>query len=207
MGLNFSGSHTQIVGDRQIQLDASIVTIGAFDGVHRGHQTLIRRAVAEARSTGVACVVWTFDPAPKVFFGRAAPLSTLTDKIARLARLGPDYIVVACFNKTYCARSPEDFITDLSRLSPLTVHVGNDFRFGCRQAGDVTLLRQHFNVALADPVLCDGGQVVSSTRIRGLRADGQMAQAQNLQGALGFDALLAGRLLADDTRFKEETYV
>ena len=72
--MDFTGIQTRILSDRQAHLPASVMAIGAFDGVHRGHQQLIRSAVAEARAVRVPSVVWTFDPPPKVVFGRAKPL-------------------------------------------------------------------------------------------------------------------------------------
>ena len=81
--MDFSGTGTRVVTDRQIALPASVAAIGAFDGVHRGHQHLIRAAIRDARARGVPSVVWTFDPPPKVFFGRARQLVALDQKLAR----------------------------------------------------------------------------------------------------------------------------
>lgn len=77
----FSGPPVQVLADHQIALPACVATIGAFDGVHRGHQALIGAAVAEARAEGLPAVVWTFDPPPKVLFGRARQLCSLTEKL------------------------------------------------------------------------------------------------------------------------------
>lgn len=173
---------TRVVGEGALPLTGSVVTIGAFDGVHQGHQALIRAAVAEGWALGLPSVVWTFDPPPKVFFGRAAALSPLAEKLARIARLGPDYIVVAAFDAHYAARPAERFLNDLARLSPRRVHVGADFRFGAGQSGDVALLAQRFTVATARSVRCPGGEVISSTRIRGLRASGHDIDADALLG-------------------------
>lgn len=204
MSLDFTGMQTQVLRDDQIALEASILTIGAFDGVHRGHQALIARAVSEARAAGVPSVVWTFDPPPKVFFGRARQLSPISEKLARIARLGPDYIVLASFCKSYAARSPQAFLEDLARINPARIHVGADFRFGAKQAGSVTTLAERFNVTLAPAVLCEEGEVISSTRIRGLRAEGRAAEAVALQGSTDPSALMAGALLTRDMRFGEE---
>ena len=88
-------------------LGASVVTIGAFDGVHAGHQQLITGTVRRAQELGVASVVCTFDPPPKVFFGRAAQLCPLEVKLARLTSLGSDHLVVLPFDETL-----RDFIAD-----------------------------------------------------------------------------------------------
>jgi len=203
MFLEFSGWPTRVMRDDQLALPASIVTIGAFDGVHLGHQSLISRAVAEARAARLPAVVWTFDPPPKVFFGRARQLAPLSEKLARIARLGPDYIVVAAFCRGYAAQSPEDFVTDLSRIGPRRVHVGCDFRFGAKQAGDVRRLARHFDVAPPISVVCEEGAVISSTRIRALHAEGRLREAAMLQGNIAPWALLAGALMTEDMRLEE----
>lgn len=203
MSLDFSGCPAQVMRDDQIALPASIVTIGAFDGVHRGHQALISRAVAEARSLGLPAVVWTFDPPPKVVFGGAQQLTPVSEKLARLACLGPDYVVLAHFSRSYASRSAEDFLTDLSRIAPRRIHVGSDFRFGAKQAGDVHLLARHFDVVLAPPVLCEGGVTISSSRMRDLRQRGRSGEAADLQGRIAPSGLLCGALLTKDLRFEE----
>jgi riboflavin kinase / FMN adenylyltransferase len=204
MGLDFTGLPARVVTDRQIELAGSIAAIGAFDGVHRGHQHLIRAMVAEAQSAGLPSLVWTFDPPPKVFFGRATLLSPLAERLARIARLGPDYIVVASFTALYAAHSAERFVSDLARITPRRVHVGADFRFGARQMGDIALLARHFDIAVARPVLCEGGETISSTRIRALKALGRRGEADDLLGPPSVLALLGGGQRTMDIRQREE---
>jgi riboflavin kinase/FMN adenylyltransferase len=163
-------------------LAASITCIGAFDGVHRGHQVLIGQAVAAGRETGVPVVVWTFDPPPKVFFGRAPLLMSPVEKVARLAELGVDHIILSRFDDAFRAQTAEDFLALLARLNPVEVRVGGDFRFGARQAGDVALLAQHFNVRLLDPVHCDKGDRISSSRIRQAWSEGDLDTCRELIG-------------------------
>ena len=198
--MDFTGQQTRILTDRQIALPASVMAIGAFDGVHRGHQHLISGAISEARATGVPSVVWTFDPPPKVVFGRAAQLCPLDEKLARIAALGPDVIVVARFDRRYAARSAEAFLDDLASANPTRIHVGDDFRFGHRQSGDVARLAQRFAVSVHAPVACAAGETVSSTRIRALRAAGLFTEADALQGPFDAARQLAGRLLTSDLR-------
>lgn len=200
-GLDFCGRQTRILSDRQATLPASVMAIGAFDGVHRGHQHLIRSAVAEARARSLPAVVWTFDPPPKVVFGRAEQLCSLDEKLARIAQLGPDVIVVARFDRLYAGRSAQAFLNDLARVGPRRIHVGADFRFGHKQCGDTTLLATRFDVTLAKPVACDAGETVSSTRIRALRAAGRLAEAEALQGPFDGAKHLVGRMLTADLRF------
>lgn len=207
MGLDFTGAGTRIVTDRQISLCASILAIGAFDGVHRGHQDLIRAAVTAARAHRLPAVVWTFDPPPKVHFGRAAQLIPLSEKLSRIAALGPDWIVVAPFTTLYASRSPADFIADLSCIAPRQIHVGADFRFGARQAGDVVLLAQHFPLAEAETTCCCAGETISSSRIRALRASGCHEEAAALLGTPAPWQMLGAALSTTDARFREDNDV
>ncbi|EDZ44643.1 Riboflavin kinase [Rhodobacterales bacterium Y4I] len=161
-------------------LGASVVTLGAFDGVHSGHQALIAGTVRRARALGVPSVVCTFDPPPKVFFGRAAQLCPLAEKLARISALGPDHVVVFSFGEALRSLSPDAFMTRLARLRPQEIRVGGDFRFGAKQAGGVCLLARRFDVHIQPPVRCAAGEVVSSTRIRGLLEQGLTAAAAAL---------------------------
>ena len=206
MSIEFTGALIPVVSDRGVSLPASVVAIGAFDGVHQGHQSLIRAAITQARAGSVPAVVWTFDPPPKVLFGRARPLSTLDDKLARIAQLGPDMIVVASFTRSYAARYAADFMADLARINPACIHVGADFRFGAGQSGDTAQLAERFDVSIANPVRCTTGEVVSSTRIRALRQSGDHSRAAELQACPGFGALIAGRTQTIDIRHQEDPH-
>ncbi|MGA0543099.1 FAD synthetase [Neotabrizicola sp. VNH66] len=207
MALDFTGIPARIVTDRQIALPASLLAIGAFDGVHRGHQALIRTMVAEARAAQLPAVVWTFDPPPKVHFGRAAQLLPLPEKLSRIAALGPDWIVVASFTAAYARRSPAAFLADLARIGPQQIHVGADFRFGARQQGDVALLAERFPVALAPPTCCAAGETISSSRIRALQAAGQRDEATRLLAPPPALMALGAALLTHDIRHREDDHV
>lgn len=204
MGPDAQSVNTRIVTDRQISLpQGSVIAIGAFDGVHQGHQALISDALVQARQLGLPSVVWTFDPPPKVVFGRAAQLIPLGQKLARIARLGPDYIVVASFTRCYASRSAEEFLADLGRLAPRSIHVGGDFRFGVRQSGDVCLLARRFDVSIRQPVTCAAGETISSSRIRQLRETGNFCDADRLLAAPCAMGQLGGSLFMNDIRFRE----
>jgi FAD synthase len=168
----------------ELLLAGCILTIGAFDGVHRGHQRLVGAAVASARLHGLPAVVYTFDPPPKVAMGRVAALSSRDEKIDRLGALGPDHIVVAAFNESYRMRSAQAFVAELGLLNPQTVWVGAGFRFGAGRAGDANLLRRYFVVRTVAP-LRSGGVIISSSRIRSLRERGDLAAAEALLGWRG----------------------
>ncbi|MBR0800375.1 FAD synthetase [Bradyrhizobium jicamae] len=162
-------------------LGASVVTIGAFDGVHRGHQELLRQTIAAAQQRGLPAVVYTFDPPPKVYFGQAEALNSLAEKLERIATFGPDHVIVADFDRTYIRRTAADFIAELERLHPHEVIVGEDFCFGSCKSGTALLLGQHFNTRILQPVRCSDGEIVSSSRIRTLRRSGLAAAAASLE--------------------------
>jgi riboflavin kinase / FMN adenylyltransferase len=166
----------------ELSLPDSVVTAGAFDGVHLGHQELIRRTVQTARGLGVPAVVYTFEVPPKVFFGKAEALIPPTERIRRIRAFQPDHIVVARFDKDYSRRTAADFVAELKALNPRKVVVGEDFRFGTNHGGDVDLLRRHFDTCVIEPVRCGVGEIVSSSRIRRLRHSGRIAAAAALEG-------------------------
>jgi riboflavin kinase/FMN adenylyltransferase len=165
--------------ERELNLAASVVTIGAFDGVHRGHQELIRQTVKTARSLGVPAVVYTFDPPPKVFFGQAEALIPLTKKLERISAFRPDHLIVARFDDDYAGRTAADFFAELGTLNPRQIFVGDDFRFGSCKTGNVAQLRKHFETCSLPPVRCGNGV---SSRIRSLRRSGFAAAAAALEG-------------------------
>lgn len=165
-----------------LSLPGSVVTIGAFDGVHLGHQALVRYAVSRAATFGVPSVAYTFDPPPRVYFQDAPLLAPIHEKVYRLSRLGLDHTVVARFDADYASRSVEDFLEELADLNPQEVWVGADFRFGREQAGDVHTLGKRFATRVFEPVRCEDGRVISSTRIRALKVHDALGEADCLLG-------------------------
>jgi riboflavin kinase / FMN adenylyltransferase len=165
-----------------LELPQSIVAIGAFDGVHRGHQTVIRQAVQRGRKLKVPSVVFTFDPPPRVFFQGARMLTTAEEKLAKIEKLGARHAVVARFDEVYAGRSAYEFIDCLSRLNPAEIMVGGDFRFGKERLGDVSLLEKYFKVRVTKPVCCPQGSVISSSRIRQLISEGEIHLSNTLLG-------------------------
>ena len=176
-----------------LRLLDSVVTIGAFDGVHRGHQALIRQAVTRAARFGVPSVAYTFDPPPKVVFGGAPLLTPRPEKISRLAALGLDHAVIADFDAAYASRSAENFLEELGDLNPVEVWVGSDFRFGYKQAGDVEMLGRRFATRVFEPVQCPQGEVISSSRVRALLALGAVDEARSLLGGDAAELASASR--------------
>ncbi len=167
------------------------VTIGNFDGVHLGHQAVIRQLAERAREWHAPSCVVTFEPHPREYFAPAqAPvrLSRLRDKVAALRRLGVDRLLVLRFDRRLVEQSPADFVAELliRELGARQVVVGDDFRFGRGRAGDFSLLAQMgadhgFAVERATTFSLDGERV-SSTRVRAALAAGDMAGAARLLG-------------------------
>jgi riboflavin kinase/FMN adenylyltransferase len=166
-----------------------VVTVGVFDGVHRGHQRIIWRALARAAELRMPAVVLTFDPVPEVVVRpQAAPmlLTTLQRRLELLAELGLDAACVLDFDSDFAAKSPREFVMSVlaGELRAVHVVVGENFRFGRRAAGDVNTLRDlgggmGFMVEPVPLVHADGaaGQAFSSSWIRERIAAGDVAAA------------------------------
>jgi riboflavin kinase/FMN adenylyltransferase len=173
--------------------DASVVTIGTYDGVHLGHQRLIAEAVAEGRALGLPVVVVTFDRLPAEVLRPASSLKLLTGLEHRLELLEAtevDALRVLHFDLERAAEVAEDFIESyvVGELRAASIYVGANFRFGSRALGDVALLerlapRLGFDAHGVELVVDDETNlVVSSTQIRGLVAAGELRQASRLLG-------------------------
>jgi riboflavin kinase/FMN adenylyltransferase len=172
----------RIFRNNQLELEQSVVTIGAFDGIHRGHQALINKAKSQADFYGVPLVVYTFDPPPKVYFQNQSMLTSLSEKKKFLEAMGVSYTVFASFDKEYSSRSADDFIDELSAVNPLEVWVGPGFHFGKGKSGTIESLKDEFKAYQHHNVTCPDGEVISSTRIRELFRHKQMEKAYYLLG-------------------------
>jgi len=167
------------------------VTIGNFDGVHRGHQALVAAVVARAREAAGVAVVLTFDPHPAAVLNPdRAPdaLNTLDQKEELLAGLGVDRLAVLAFDEEVAALTPESFAREvlLGALDARHVVVGESFRFGPRRQGDAGRLAAlggglGFSVQAVPPVL-EQGSPVSSSRVRDALARGEVRVARDLLG-------------------------
>ena len=167
------------------------VTIGAYDGVHLGHRALLDDLTARANEAGLSTVVVTFDRHPaSVVRPESAPqqLTSLEQKLELLAACGIDRTVVIPFDEARAEESAEDFVTEVlvDELSARLVVVGEDFHFGHGRRGNVELLRrlgaEHGFDVVGVGLTGDGGEAVSSTRIRGLVAAGEVEAAAELLG-------------------------
>lgn len=171
--------------------DSSVVTVGTFDGVHRGHQAIIRYLQTRAREQGGTSTLVSFDPHPRtVVHGEEVPLLTTVDERATLLEeLGLDRFVVVPFSMEFAQLHPEPYVEDIlvGRIGLQEITVGYDHRFGKDRAGDVDLLRElgstyGFEVDVIPPQEVDH-DVVSSSKIRSLLLDeGNVDRAQELLG-------------------------
>jgi riboflavin kinase / FMN adenylyltransferase len=169
----------------------SVVTIGEFDGVHRGHQRIVSWAREAAAELGLPVVVVTFDPHPAevVRPGSHPPLlCTARRRLQLLAGLGVDAVCVIPFTLEFSRLGPDEFVRTVlaDRLHAARVVVGDNFRFGHKAAGDVALLAElgeKYEFAVTGvPLLTEDGVTISSTSIRALLADGAVAAAAELLG-------------------------
>lgn len=165
----------------------SVVLIGVFDGVHKGHQLLLNRAkeIADGRNI----VALTFDPHPmRVIAPERAPtlLTTLADRVELLKIHNADQVAVLKFNEKFAAMAPEDFVKDVlvGQLSASTIIVGKNFSYGHKAVGNVDSLIKDglkFNFTVDVQDLQSGeGEVISSSRIRNLVTSGQVEEARTL---------------------------
>jgi riboflavin kinase/FMN adenylyltransferase len=169
----------------------AVLSVGNFDGMHLGHQKILRSVVERARQTRSLAAVVTFEPHPlKVLRpGHAPPLvETLPQKLANFESVGLDAALVLRFDQALAQLSPEEFAGGIlwDQLHANTILVGQNFRFGHRQAGDVSLLQEiggrlGFAVEIVPPVNIDG-QVVSSSAVRRTVAEGDVTRAARLLG-------------------------
>ena len=175
---------------------ACALTIGNFDGVHRGHQAMLALLRSEARHRGLPSCVMTFEPNPRDYFAALAGkpelaparIATLRDKLSELERCGVEQTVVLRFNAPFAAQSPQAFIEDVlvEGLGTKYVLVGDDFRFGAKRAGDYTMLDAAGAVAGFDVARMNSYEVhglrVSSSAVREALATGDMATGATLLG-------------------------
>jgi riboflavin kinase / FMN adenylyltransferase len=185
-----------------LPLGRSVVTLGNFDGIHLGHQTLIHGAVADARRLQVPSVVLTFEPHPlKILAPERAPKMLLAhkDKMELLRALGVDVVVIQTFNREFARMEAESFVREilLGRIRAVKIWAGQDLRFGRGRKGSVGDLMRWggdlgFDVSVVEPILVEGVRV-SSSLIRELVTAGRMAEVRPLLGRYYFISGRVGR--------------
>lgn len=169
----------------------TVIAIGSFDGVHRGHRALLARVVEEAAALGAVPAVLTFEPLPREFFApdRAPPrLTTLRERIEAIAPTGIEVVFAQRFHDAFAALSADDFARRLREAHGARwVMIGEDFRYGAGRRGDAGRLsaagrRLGFHVEVLAHVQGEDGERISSTRVRELLAQGELAHAARLLG-------------------------
>jgi riboflavin kinase/FMN adenylyltransferase len=191
-------------GDAERAPTPSVLTIGNFDGLHLGHQALLRLLTTKAQALGLPAVVLTFEPHPREYFApQQAParLASLREKLLLLAAAGVDTTRIIRFNKRFAALSAEAFIervlVDSLRVRHLII--GDDFRFGAGRKGDFAMLQaagtHHGFVVEAMTTHAQAGERVSSSAVREALAEGDMDRAARL---LGRPYSIAGTVMHGD---------
>ncbi|RPI34884.1 MAG: riboflavin biosynthesis protein RibF, partial [Chloroflexota bacterium] len=188
-----------------VNIQNAWLSIGSFDGVHRGHQQVVRQMVEGAHQEGAPVVVLTFHPHPAVVLGkRQKPfyITTPDQRAALLGELGVDVVITHPFNRDVAAMSARDFMAFVcDHLKVSHLWVGHDFALGRGREGNVDTLRRlgeelGYTVHVISPVDLDG-EVISSSRIRSLLSEGDVDQAAHL---LGRPFRLEGKVVAGDGR-------
>src|SRR5260370_2235001 len=176
-------------GSSDTVLPAVALTVGNFDGIHRGHQAMLQRLIACARERGLTSCVLTFEPHPREFFaaqGAPTRLTSLREKLELLAAHGVERVHVQRFSRPFAALAPEAFVEQVlaKRLRARRLLIAEDFRFGAKRAGDLALLKTlgafHGYEVETMPTVMHGGSRVSSSAVRAALAAGDLVAAETL---------------------------
>jgi riboflavin kinase/FMN adenylyltransferase len=169
-----------------LTLPPMAVTIGNFDGVHLGHQTMIRTLKDTAQQHGLKTLVMLFEPQPQEFFRleQAPPrITSWREKVELIQQLGVDYVLLVRFDQAFRSLTAQAFAELLKhRLNARALVIGDDFRFGCDRAGDLDFLRRYGFPVASMPTIEVDGERVSSTRIRSCLLAGNFQEAARLLG-------------------------
>jgi riboflavin kinase/FMN adenylyltransferase len=183
-----------------------VIALGTFDGVHLGHQVVIRRAVEEGRKRGLRVGAVTFDPHPQAVLRPGSELKLLTTLEVReeiLLACGVDEVHVMRFDENLSKKTPEEFVREVlvGKFKAAVVVVGENFRFGHKASGNIEDLRRHMREtggeAYAVPIYACLGESINSTKIRALVAGGEVREAARL---LGRPYSLRGKVVVGDKR-------
>lgn len=191
-------------------VEGTVVTVGTFDGVHRGHLDVIRRLVDRARAVDKPSLLVSFDPHPlEIVNPAAAPLllTTSEEKLEVLAETGLEYFAIVPFTHALASYGAEEFVDEIlrRRFRMTELLIGYDHGFGHRRAGNVGVLKElgierSFDVDVVEPVSLGDGQHVSSTSIRRAIAGGDLDRAAE---GLGRHYSVSGRVVAGNARGKD----
>lgn len=190
-----------------VKLSGAYLSIGSFDGVHNGHQEIVRRVVASARDAGVPAVVLTFYPHPAIVLGKrqdAYLLTTPDERASLLGELGVDIVITYPFTIETSSLSAEDFVSRLhNHLGFRHLFVGQDFALGRGREGNISRLTElgrkyNYQMDIVPPVM-NGDIIVSSSQIRSCLFDGDVVQAARLMGR---NYKISGQVVPGDARGK-----
>ncbi len=188
-----------------LHLEKTCVTIGAFDGIHIGHRSLLDPFISHAERIGLPTAVVTFDPLPAIFFHRNGTQKNIilpTERASLLEPLGIRYLITLKFDQKLADQSPYEFISEMKHsLNMESIWVGMNFFLGKNQSGTSDVLRglmQEFDFSLHEvPQLTLDGDVVSSTRIRRLLSTGKIREANHL---LGYSFFINNEIIHGEAR-------
>jgi len=192
--------------------EKTVLTVGTFDGVHRGHRAIIEQLLNEAQSLQARAVVVTFDPHPQIVL-RNKPdkppvtlLSTIEERLQLLERYGVTNVVIIPFSEEFAAIDSETFVREylVGKIGCSKILVGYDHSFGRNREGNLALLERlsqelHFSVEQMPP-LYNNDVTISSTKIRNALRDGDLALANTM---LGYEYFIEGRVVMGDGRGKQ----
>jgi riboflavin kinase/FMN adenylyltransferase len=197
-----------------------VLTIGSFDGVHEGHQKIIKHVVDRAKSVGGESILLTFEPHPRKIIQPDQPLgllSSLEEKMARITAEGIDHIIVIPFSRDFSMMSAEDYVIDFlyNTFKPHTIIIGYDHHFGHNRSGNIHTLKEMLPtsvqvIEIAEHLIHEAD--VSSTKIRKAIMQGQIATATEMLGrTYGFEAVVVhgnkiGRTIGYPTANLQPTY-
>lgn len=197
-----------------------VLTIGSFDGVHQGHQQIIRNVAAQARLVDGESILITFEPHPRKIIQPEQPLgllSSLEEKISRITKEGIDHIVVIPFSRDFSMMSAEDYVLDFlyNTFRPHTIIIGYDHHFGHNRSGNIHTLKEMLPdsvkvIEIEEQLIHEAD--VSSTKIRKAIMKGNIAEATAMLGrTYGFEAMVVhgnkiGRTIGYPTANLQPTY-
>ncbi|WP_129019671.1 bifunctional riboflavin kinase/FAD synthetase [Edaphocola flava] len=197
-----------------------VLTIGSFDGVHEGHQKIIKHVVDRAKSVGGESILLTFEPHPRKIIQPDQPLgllSSLEEKMARITAEGIDHIIVIPFSRDFSMMSAEDYVIDFlyNTFKPYTIIIGYDHHFGHNRSGNIHTLKEMLPasvqvIEIAEHLIHEAD--VSSTKIRKAIMQGQITTATEMLGrTYGFEAVVVhgnkiGRTIGYPTANLQPTY-
>lgn len=195
----------QSLEDLQTKHQHAIITIGNFDGVHRGHQLMVQDIVTQAKALNVPSLVMLFEPQPMEFFSENPParITTLTEKCDVLSKLGLDAVLCLPFDEDFAEKPAEAFVKDIlvDKLKVKHVLIGDDFRFGHKRTGDFALLKtlgeQYGFTTVSLASIIENNARISSTQVREALKQGDFDRAQAL---LGRPYVMKGQVIKGDQR-------